>query len=159
MLTLCIFLGTHCIWEEYRWLLKDSKILEIAGFHSWKTCTPLSECKYKVWTFFISKLCVLIVDFISSSLHAWSSQVSDYILKPRWLHLDFITKPLLNCVKYVKTLRKWPKEKWTSLENFIFLLEDVIKGIKISNRYVIYLKLIQYCMSTIAQLKKNRDLR
>ena len=37
--------------------------------------------------------------------------------------------------------------------NFILLLENVIKYIKISNHYVTHLKLIEYCMSTIVQLK------
>lgn len=123
-----IFLSMHCIWDEHILLLKgtlDSKRQQVViiGKHAVPYLHVIIQFEY----FSYIKLCALILDFISSPLPVCSSQVSIYILKLRWFHLDFIIKCLLSTTKRAKTLKKKPKEKWSFLENFIFLLEDVIK--------------------------------
>ena len=110
------------------------KRLEADTCFSWKACASLSECNYKVWTLFIHKLCVLSVDFISSPLHASSSQVSNYILKPRWLHLDFIIRPLLCFIKH-EDLKEEAKGEMNLVGNFFFLLEDIIKVWRLETKW------------------------
>lgn len=46
-------------------------------------------------------------------LSARGSQVSNCILKPRWLHLEFITQPSLNSIKRVTNIKKEAKEEMT----------------------------------------------